>query len=321
MIWAVCPAEDGRLSEASREVLTAALSLKEGRPGSSCALVLFDEGVDIKYPGLDGAYLLSGATGEADSRGRLLAEAISEYRPDMVLAEAGAEMRSVCSIAAELSGGGMTADCTGLGLDPAGGLVSTRPALGGCVTADIICPEKRPQFATVRQGSFEPALPGKAAPELTVYRAKLPWRGAELLERADIAQAGSGLAGSRIVLAGGLGLGSAAAFRKLRTVAAALGAATAASRAAVNAGYAPYRMQVGLSGRSIRPEIYIALGISGAVQHMAGVRRAEKIIAVNTDRRAPIFNCADVGIVADWEEYADGLLEYAKQSGRSPRQG
>ena len=145
--------------------------------------------------------------------------------------------------------------------------------------------------------------------EIVTYRARRPFQGAELLERLAAGRDRVSLAESRILVAGGLGLGSAAGFRRLERFADAIGAGAVASRGAVNAGYAPYSCQVGLSGMSVRPELYIALGISGAAQHMAGIRQAKTIIAVNTDPKAPIFQYADVGIVAPWEDYVDGLMK------------
>ena len=140
--------------------------------------------------------------------------------------------------------------------------------------------------------------------------------GAEVIGRREINKDGPDLARSRIIIAGGMGLASAAAFDRIRELARVLHAGVAASRAAVNAGYATYDMQVGLSGKSVRPDVYIALGISGAAQHIVGIRQAKKVIAVNTDSKAPIFNSADVGIVAGWQEYTGELMTLVQEGTR-----
>lgn len=307
-IWAVCRSQQGQLTQCSREVIGAAVKLRQQCPELRCAAVLFENEDVACVTGLDKVYVLKGGGPEADSQGRLLAEAIACYEPEIVLAAATGKGRSICSVAAPLAGTGMTADCIDLSIDD-GILVSTRPALGGNVVADIVCPEKRPQITTIRPGSFNAFTGVGTQAEIVTYCARRPFRGAELLERLATGRDRVSLAESRILVAGGLGLGSAAGFRKLERLADAIGAGAVASRGAVNAGYAPYSCQVGLSGMSVRPELYIALGISGAAQHMAGIRQAKTIIAVNTDPKAPIFQYADVGIVAPWEDYVDGLMK------------
>lgn len=308
-IWVLCRYRQGQLTTCSRELIGAAKQLARQEPKLHCAAVIFAGEGPADATGLDKVYMLKGGSPEADGQGRLLAEAIRQYQPEILLAEATGKGRSICSVAAPLVGTGMTADCIDLALDANGMLISTRPALGGNVIAEIICPEKRPQITTVRPGSFKPDTAGGAEPEIVEYQAQTTFRGAALLESYAAGGDRVSLAESRILIAGGLGLGSALAFRKLEKLAGSIGAGVVASRGAVNAGYAPYRCQVGLSGMSVRPELYIALGISGAAQHLAGIRQAKKIIAVNTDPKAPIFQYADVGIVADWESYVDKLTQ------------
>ncbi len=307
-IWAICSSRQGQISQCSLEVIGAAKKLQAQRPEYQCAAVLFDDENTAAFSGIDRVYALNGTGTEADAQGRGLAEAIGKFKPDIILAPGTVKDRSICSVAASLVGAGMTADCIEIGIHD-GMLVSTRPALGGSVVADIICPEKRPQISTIRPGSFTPYEMAGTQPEIVTFQANQPFKGTELLECCPAGRDRICLTESRILFAGGLGLGSAAAFGKLEKIAGRLGAGVVASRGAVNAGYAPYSRQVGLSGMCVGPEVYIALGISGAAQHMAGIRRAKKIIAVNTDPKAPIFQFADIGIVADWEDYTEGLLK------------
>ena len=315
-IWALCESKNGRVPERSLEVVGAALYLAGLKHGVKCASVVFSDVEAAHRCGMGRAYVLHGATGEADSRGRLLAEAIEEYKPDIVLASAALEGRGVCSVAAAILGTGMSADCIDLAIGNAGELISTRPALGSSVIAGIVCPVKRPQITTIRPGSFEPVRVTEVETEVVEFSGTRTFVGAEVIGRREINKDGPDLARSRIIIAGGMGLASAAAFDRIRELARVLHAGVAASRAAVNAGYATYDMQVGLSGKSVRPDVYIALGISGAAQHIVGIRQAKKVIAVNTDSKAPIFNYADVGIVAGWEEYTGELMKLVQEGTR-----
>ena len=234
----------------------------------------------------------------------------------MVFAPSTGTGRALCSVAAALIETGLTADCTGLSLKENGVLSQTRPALGGGLIADIICPVRRPQMATIRPGTFSPAARCKVEGEMISFIHTPAFNGSRLISEAPLAGGQRMLQAKKVIFSGGLGIGSAENFRKLELAAEAIGAGLTASRGAVNAGFAPYYRQVGLSGISIKPDVYIALGISGAAQHLTGIRMARKIIAVNTDRKAPIFRFADIGIVADWEEYVDLLLS---KNGFSPK--
>lgn len=303
-IWIICLDEE----RIYYELAGAVRHLRGQRPELECSAIFFGEDY-IPILGCEKVYLLKGAGTESDSRGRILASAIEKYKPEIVLASSTGTGRSICSIAAAKVGTGLTADCTGLEFRADGSLSQTRPALGGNLIADIICPEKRPQMATVRQGVF-PEIVGTAAEyQLIKFEGILNFRGSQLIESRKLSDGKRFLFNSRIIVSGGFGIGSLEDFKTVEYLAQVLGGCTAASRAAVNAGYAPYHKQVGLSGVSVKPDVYIALGISGAVQHLAGVRLAKKIIAVNNDPKAPIFRYADIGIVADWREYIEQLLK------------
>ncbi len=272
-----------------------------------------------------------------------LANWMKQLRPAIVLAGATARGRSLLPRTAALCGAGLTADCTELSIDDTGRLVQTRPAFGGSILAEVIAPRSITQMATVRPGVF-PATPAPLAaqlPECIVFRGdgvrKLPravssragqpceiplpgqWR--ELTEvlkalpvRTHCLQTLPELAGERslheaqLIVAGGRGVG-ADGFALLQELSRRLGGTVAASRAAVDAGWQPPARQVGQTGATVSPAVYLAFGISGAGQHLAGIRSSGTIIAINRDVQAPIFSAADYGIVADWREIASALLQ------------
>lgn len=249
--------------------------------------------------------------GEADPRqsGGQIAQIARERRPEAILFTANRYGRMTAAFAAALLETGLAADCTQIRRRADGLLVMTRPTFGDSLIADILCPDARPQMATVRPGIYLPADSTPLAtdgPVISVLPAMEPPDTSLLqctaLERQDLSLA-------KILVAGGKGVGSREGFRLLERLAAALGAAVGASRGAVNAGYAAYHQQIGLTGQAVQPEVYLAFGISGAVQHLAGMEKSRLIIAVNTDPHAPIFEYADYGIVGDWKEIAGELLE------------
>ena len=198
---------------------------------------------------------------------------------------------------------GLTADCTVLGYDPEErNMMWTRPAFGGNLMATILCPDTRPQLGTVRPGVFKkPALvEGKEGPivkeEIHVadeqIRVKIVERIQEVAEAINLEEA-------EIIVSGGRGVGSPEGFEPVRALAEALGGVVGASRAAVDSGWIPRAHQVGQTGKTVGPKLYIAAGISGAIQHAAGISGSDVVVAINKDPEAPIFEVADYGIVGD----------------------
>lgn len=245
--------------------------------------------------------------------GRTLAHLIGELRPAIVLAGATGRGRSLMPRVAVLCRTGLTADCTGLEIDPeTGDLLQTRPAFGGNVMATIVTRRHRPQMATVRpkvmtpperKGTARPRVRRWAVPsELTASRTQVLARQAGDQGPVNIAEAD-------VLVAGGRGLGGPEGFEPLGELAELLGGEMAASRAAVDAGWVPYERQVGQTGKTVQPRLYVAVGISGAVQHRAGMQSAETIVAINSDPDAPIFQFADYGIVGDLREVLPALIE------------
>lgn len=271
-----------------------------------CALVPQGEETQAAACGASRIYALTGQKiGDESAFAAFLAEKIQAWGSKVILAPATIPMRNVMPMLAWHLGAGLTADCTAL--EPRGEtLIQTRPAFGNSLMADIRSLSEI-QMATVRPGTFRPEqrpVEDCAVQEIC-YNAP---------ERVTVQSFGSfadgkPLSQAEIIVAGGMGVGSKEGFRKLEALATKLGGALAASRTAVDAGFAPYRCQVGMTGVTVCPRLYIAVGISGAVQHLAGMSGSGKVIAINTDPKAPIFDYADYGIVGDWEAIIDKLLK------------
>jgi electron transfer flavoprotein alpha subunit/NAD-dependent dihydropyrimidine dehydrogenase PreA subunit len=226
---------------------------------------------------------------------------IKEFKPEIVLAGATTQGRDLAGSVATRVDTGLTADCTGLEIDEeSGNLKQTRPAFGGNIMATILCPNTRPQMSSVRPKVF--AVPARQSKKAEIIKfaydlSKTPVR-TEVLEYLPFEEKIS-LADAEIIVSGGRGIGKQESFEMIREFADTIGAAVGASRAAVDAGWVSYEHQVGQTGKTVRPKIYIACGISGSVQHMAGMRHSDIIIAINKDPDAPIFKIANYGIVGD----------------------
>ena len=233
---------------------------------------------------------------------RILVDLVRQHKPEIFLLGASSRGRDLAgSVATELYTG-LTADCTGLEIDPENGLLrQTRPAFGGNIMATIICPNYRPQMATVRHRVFEMPAPD-AQRHGQIVQVPVALSEATIAARVVdfvVEQGEVNLADAKIIVSGGRGVGGPDGFKPLRELAEVLGGALGSSRAAVDAGWIPYAHQVGQTGRTVRPDLYIACGISGAVQHLAGMGTAKIIVAINKDPEAPIFNVANFGIVGD----------------------
>lgn len=244
-----------------------------------------------------------------------LTNLIEAERPAAVLYGATSTGRTLAPrIAARLKTG-LTADCTGLDVDPeTKNLLQTRPAFGGNIMATIICPNNRPQMATVRPNILEKAqaVPGRPA---EVVHHDLP--GAvdvlsRILEVVETEGEQVNIAEANVIVSGGRGMGDPKHFGMLEELAHLLGGAVGASRAAVDAGWYPYAHQVGQTGKTVAPKVYIACGISGAVQHLIGVQ-AEIVVAINRDPGAPIFEVATYGLVGNVHDVVPALIAEIKR--------
>ncbi|MCL1888097.1 MAG: FAD-binding protein [Kiritimatiellaeota bacterium] len=250
-----------------------------------------------------------------------LARALARHKPACALIGGTPFGRAVAPRVAALLRTGLTADCTALELDPAGNLLQTRPAFGGNLMA-AIATRTRPQIATVRPGVFDGARAFQpvihTTLKITGWKARAPLN-APFEESFTPAPQTRGLANARVIVAGGRGMGGADGFALLEKLAAKLGGEVGASRAAVEAGWRDASAQVGQTGASVAPALYIAFGISGQIQHLAGIANAARVIAVNTDPEAEIFTVADAGIAADAREVARQLLKHDFSTRKEPR--
>lgn len=262
--------------------------------------------------GADEAAALGRLTDDCAQADRI-ADALRQLQPDAVLFPATIRGRFLSAWAAAKLHTGLTADCTALSLTETGLLKQVRPAFGGNLTAEILCKTARPQMASVRPGVFpEPAtLTGRTCALRPLKLAASP----ERMERLSFTPAESGvsLQGAPVIVTGGKGVGSKKGFEKLEELAALLGGGVGATRSAVDAGWIGYPHQIGQTGITVRPRLYLAFGVSGLVQHTVGMSSSGVVVAVNKDRNAPIFACADYGIVADWEETIDEWIQYVKE--------
>ena len=241
---------------------------------------------------------------------------VREYKPEIFILGASARGRDLAGSVASVLYTGLTADCTGLDIDPEKGLLlQTRPAFGGNIMATIICPDHRPQMATVRHRVFEmpvadyrrqgqviPIKTAMSAAQITTHVVD------SILEKDEV-----NLADARIIVSGGRGVGGPAGFETIRKLAEVLGGAVGSSRSAVDAGWISYAHQVGQTGRTVRPDLYIACGISGQIQHLAGMKTSKVIVAINKNPDAPIFNIANYGIVGDLFQIVPALTQQFKK--------
>ena len=255
-----------------------------------------------------------------DVYAKLLARIIQEQKPEVVLAGATAIGRSVIPYVATLVGAGLTADCTKLEIrEEDGMLLQTRPAFGGNIMATIECPHTRPQMATVRPKVMAPATPDPTRTGTVVHieaQEDELHTATEVLETVQSEEDQVNIQEVEALVAGGRGLTSEKGFALLRELAAELNAAVAASRAAVDAGWIPYPHQVGQTGKTVSPKLYIACGISGAIQHAVGMQSAEVVVAINRDAEAPIFNIATYGLVGDLYEVVPELIRQLQEAKR-----
>lgn len=253
-----------------------------------------------------------------DSYTGVLSYLIEKYKPEIVLTGATAIGRSFIPRVAVRVKTGLTADCTALDIDPEQRLLlQTRPAFGGNVMATITSPFHRPQMATVRHKVMKRAVYSNT-PKGTIRLEPVPEN--LLPSRTDVISLVKdlteqvNLADADIIIAGGRGLGGPQNFQLLQDMAHTLGAAVAASRAAVDAGWIPYSHQVGQTGKTVCPKLYIACGISGAIQHLVGMQSSNTIVAINKDPEAPIFSVADYGLVGNLFEILPSLTKKFKEA-------
>ncbi|MFO8009522.1 MAG: electron transfer flavoprotein subunit alpha/FixB family protein [Dehalococcoidia bacterium] len=315
---------EGEIKDVAYELISKGRELADALDTELCAVCIGYNVNDVELLGEYGAdkvYSFNDpllATFQDDIYTRCLVDLIREYRPRIILAGATAQGRAFIPRVASIIETGLTADCTGLDIDEETGLLlQTRPTFGGNIMATILCRVRRPQMATVRPHVFKKRIldEGRRAEliELSLDGKSKESR-IKVLEFIEDITDKMKVEDAEIIVSGGRGLGKPENFRVIEELAHKLGAAVGASRAAVDEGWIPYSHQVGQTGKTVCPKLYIACGISGAVQHLAGMQTSDTIVAINEDPNAPIFEVATYGIVGDLFEIVPMLIERIREA-------
>jgi electron transfer flavoprotein alpha subunit len=322
-VWVFAEQRDGAVASVAYELLGAGRKLADELK-TELSAVLFGSTQDaanelIKW-GADKVYYCNDTVFEKfndEPYSMLLTRLINEHKPEIVLAGATPIGRSfIPRVAARLKTG-LTADCTALEIDKdSGNLLQIRPAFGGNIMATILCPNHRPQIATVRPRVMkrDEYNPDKKGEIVSVSTDNITCRTKVIETVKESAECMVNLQEAEVIVSGGRGIGDVKGFKMLEELAELLGGAVGASRAAVDEGWISYSHQIGQTGKTVCPKIYIACGISGAVQHLVGMQSSDIIIAINKNPEAPIFNAATYGIVGDINEVVPLLIKKLKEA-------
>ena len=317
--------EDGTAKNVGIELLTPG-KMMAGKQGGQLVAVVIGSGVDeaVKAANEHGADKIIVVDGPefkhytTDAYAIALCTLVEKYGPTSMLIGATNNGRDLGPRVSCRLKTGLTADCTALDIDEETGNVAwTRPAFGGNLMATIICPNHRPQIGTVRPGVFKKsdAVEGKAEivkEDIHVAEEQIRTQVLEIIKEMDSENVD--LEGAEIIVSGGRGVGGPEGFEPIKALAKELGATVGASRAAVDAGWIAHAHQVGQTGKTVGPKLYIACGISGAIQHIAGMSSSDVVVAINKDPDAPIFDVADYGVVGNLFEVLPVLTEEIKKA-------
>lgn len=316
--------EDGTAKNVGIELLTPGHDMAVKQGGALVAVVI-GSGVDAAVQaasehGADKVIVVDGpeyATYTTDAYAIALCTLVEKYGPTSMLIGATNNGRDLGPRVSCRLKTGLTADCTGLDIDAESGNVAwTRPAFGGNLMATILCPDHRPQIGTVRPGVFKKGEAGEAKAEIIkedihVDAADIRTQILELIKEEGGETVD--LEGAEIIVSGGRGVGGPEGYAPIKELADLLGGVVGASRAAVDAGWIAHAHQVGQTGKTVGPKLYIACGISGAIQHVAGMSGADCIVAINKDPDAPIFDIADYGVVGNLFEVLPVMIDEIKK--------
>ena len=322
-VWVFAEQHKGSISSVTLELLGEGRKLADKRKSKLSAVLIGNQikekAKELTAHGADTVYVIddpSLADFNDDPYSEILVTLAKQHKPEIILGGATAIGRSfIPKVACKLSTG-LTADCTGLDIDPENGnLLQTRPAFGGNIMATIVTPNHRPQVATVRhkvmkKAESDASRTGEVIQVTFTSQAAIRTKVIKTVE--DLTQKVN-LCEADIIVSGGRGLGDPKNFALVEELAKTIGGAVGASRAAVDEGWIAYAHQVGQTGKTVCPKLYIACGISGAIQHLAGMQSSDVIVAVNKDPHAPIFSVATYGIVGDLKEVIPILIKKFKE--------
>jgi len=326
-VWVFAEHRDGVMNKGSLELIGCGHELGKALKQELCVVLLSDKTTDLitelsKY-GVKKIYFASHKdlkTYQTNAYSNTISGIIEKYKPAIVLFSATLTGRDLAPRIAQKLRVGLTADCTDLTIDSeTGDLLQTRPAFGGNVMATIISPRTRPQMATVRPGVMKPVMPsasGKTKKAKIIDCSdqfnKKDIR-TKILEVIRERRRYANLQDAKVIIGGGRGIRSEKGVKMLEQLAEAIGGEVAGTRVVVEKGWMPQERQIGQTGLSVSPDLYIACGISGSIQHRAGIQNAGIIVAVNTDEDAPLFDIADYKIVGDIFEIVPALTKALKE--------
>ncbi|AVP65756.1 electron transfer flavoprotein subunit alpha/FixB family protein [Clostridium botulinum] len=323
-IWVFAEQREGKLQKVVLELIGKGKELSK-KLGVELTAVLLGNNVDdiaqqlIQYGADKVLYandpLLKNYT--TDGYTKVIYDLIQKRKPEILLVGATYIGRDLAPRISSRLGTGLTADCTGLDIDEdARNLLMTRPAFGGNLMATIVCESNRPQMSTVRPGVFE-KLEKDNSRKGNIEKIKFDLKESDIKvkikEVIKLAKKIEDISEAKILVSGGRGLGGPEGFKELRELADLIGGAISGSRAAVDSGWIDKAYQVGQTGKTVRPNLYIACGISGAIQHLAGMQDSDYIVAINKDESAPIMKVADLSIVGDYKKVLPSMIDEIKQ--------
>ena len=322
-VWVFAEQRNGKLKGVAYELLSKGRELADTLKTELSAVCFGHDVAEVNTLaayGADKVYLVDCpelADNQEDLYAQQLVELIQKHKPEIVLAGATALGRAFIPRVAATLKTGLTADCTGLDIDTENRLLrQTRPTFGGNIMATIICQTRRPQMSTVRPRVLKKNEPDKSRKEniikLDFARERITSR-TRLLNFVEDLTEKIKIEDADIIVSGGRGLGKPENFKLIEDLAAVMGAAVGSSRPPVDEGWIPYSHQVGQTGKTVCPKLYVACGVSGSVQHMAGMQTSEIIVAINSDPHAPIFEIATYGIVGDLFQVVPMLTEKLKK--------
>ncbi|HEY8500993.1 MAG TPA: electron transfer flavoprotein subunit alpha [Clostridia bacterium] len=322
-VWVFAEQKDNVVSQVAFELLGEGRKLADALSAPLSAVLigsnLQDQAEKLIAYGADNVYYVDHQSVEHyndESYTDIFVQLVEEYKPEIVLIGATTYGRSLAPRVASRLNTGLTADCTGLEIDPEKKiLLQTRPAFGGNLMATIICPNHRPQMSTVRPKVMKPLEPDYSRKGEIIYpNVIIPENlKVKVLDVVQTVCETVSLSEADIIVSGGRGLGDAKNYALVEELARVLGGAAGASRAIVDAGWVDYSHQVGQTGKTVGPKVYFACGISGAVQHLAGMSSSDIIIAINKNPDAPIFKIATYGIVGDVLEILPELIKQFRE--------